>query len=225
MKICQKGSANVFVILLLLVGLVAGTYLVQQKTNILPKAAGPTTGNGAPSGSHYNLNIIGVPKGKTADMTGGSGHRIFVPLSGACQIKLSLGDFKVLDGNCTDGPASFQLPNPDPTNSGVTQYSVYARALGKPGGRSTTTTCATDPTTGDVYCSVESMVMVRTTGKSSFTNVSKDLLYIYADLDGDGKTERYPLFDDTLQNYYWQYDNNGLKLVQLRFYPVSTNVN
>jgi hypothetical protein len=32
-------------------------------------------GNGAPTGSHYNLNIIGVPKDKDADMTGNSGHR------------------------------------------------------------------------------------------------------------------------------------------------------
>src|SRR5262249_60391823 len=41
-----------------------------------------TTGNGAPSGSHYTLNIIGVPKGKTADMTGNNGSRIFVLLNG-----------------------------------------------------------------------------------------------------------------------------------------------
>src|SRR6266851_7412742 len=40
------------------------------------------TGNGAPSGSHYNLNIIGVPKDKTADMNNNDGHRIFVQLNG-----------------------------------------------------------------------------------------------------------------------------------------------
>src|SRR6185436_17381100 len=33
------------------------------------------------SGPHYNLNIIGVPKGKTVDMTDSSRHTIFVPLS------------------------------------------------------------------------------------------------------------------------------------------------
>ena len=44
------------------------------------------TGNGAPSGPHYNLNIIGVPKDKTADMTGNNGHRIFVPLLGKTSI-------------------------------------------------------------------------------------------------------------------------------------------
>lgn len=181
-------------------------------------------GNGAPSGEHYNLNLIGVPKGKSATMTGNQGHRIFVPLFGSTQIKLSEGPFLVLDANGTDGSASFQLPNPDPDNDGVTTYSVWARALGKPGGSSKTTTCAYDAT-GELWCSVYSMVMVREKGKSSFTNVTKQLLYIYADVNSDGKVERYPLFSDALQDYYWQYDNNGLKLVQLRFYEISTNVN
>src|ERR1051326_8757367 len=97
-------------------------------------AAQAVTGNGSPSGAHYNLNIIGVPKGKTADMTGDNGHRIFVSLTGKTNILLSQGDFQVLDANGTDGSASFQLPNPDPDNDGVTVYSVFARALGKPGG-------------------------------------------------------------------------------------------
>lgn len=184
-----------------------------------------TTGNGAPSGSHYNLNIIGVKDPKSANLTGGDGHRIFVPLAGSTKILLNEGDFQVLDANGTDGSASFQLPNPDPTNSGYTQYSVFARALGTPGGSSKTTTCATDPTTGDLYCSVESMVLVRGTGGSKFTNVSKQLLYVYADINGDGTIDRVPLFGDQLQDYYWQYDNTGLKVAQLRFYEVTTNVN
>ncbi|OGM32034.1 hypothetical protein A3D01_02820 [Candidatus Woesebacteria bacterium RIFCSPHIGHO2_02_FULL_39_13] len=184
------------------------------------------SGSGAPSGSHYNLNIIGVPKGKTADMTGSSGRRIFVPLAGNCKINLAQGDFQVLDANCTDnGQASFQLPNPDPDNDGITTYSVWARALGKPGGISKTTTCATDPSTSEEWCSVYSTVQIRTKGKSRFTDVSKQLLYIYADINADGTLERYNLFNDALQDYYWRYDNNGLKLMQLRFYEVSSNVN
>jgi hypothetical protein len=138
---------------------------------------------------------------------------------------LSQGDFTVLDANCTDGPAAFQLPNPDPDNDGVTAYSVYARALGKPGGSSTTTTCFDDAQTGETYCSIYQMVLVRGTGKSSFTNVSKELLYVYADTNGDGIVERIPLFTDSLDNYFWSYDNNGLKLAQLRFYEIPTNVN
>jgi hypothetical protein len=69
------------------------------------------------------------------------------------------------------------------------------------------------------------MVLVRDSGGSKFTNVSKALLYVYADLDGDGTVERLPLFDERLQDYFWQYDNNGLRLAQLRFYEVPTNVN
>src|SRR2546430_11127666 len=39
------------------------------------------TGNGAPSGSHYNLNIIGVSHDKNPNMNGnGSGNVIFVDL-------------------------------------------------------------------------------------------------------------------------------------------------
>jgi hypothetical protein len=102
---------------------------------------------------------------------------------------------------------------------------VYARALGTPGGSSTTTTCATDPTTGETICSNQSSLLLRTKGKSKFTNVSAALLYVMADLDGDGTVERVPLFDDRLSDYFWQYDNNGLRIAQLRFYEVPTNVN
>lgn len=184
------------------------------------------TGNGAPSGSHYTLNIIGVPKDKTAAMDGNNGSRIFVPLWGKAKINLTEGAFGVIDANGTDADgAAFSLPNPDPDADGVTEYSVYARALGTPGGSSTTTTCATDPVTGDEVCSTESMVLVRSKGKSTFTNVSRELLYVYYDLDGDGTPELIPLFDQRLEDYFWDYDNRGLKVAQLRFYDVSTDVN
>lgn len=181
--------------------------------------------NGAPSGAHYNLNIIGVPKGKSATMDANMGRRIFVPLTGKTKINLSEGDFQVLDANGTDGSASFQLPSPDPDGDGVTSYSVFARALGKPGGSAKIVTCATDPLTMEEVCSTLNYVAVRNSGKSRFTNVSNELLFLYADLDGDGTDERYSLFDDRLQDYFWEYDNNGLKLLQLRFYEVVTNVN
>lgn len=180
-------------------------------------------GNGAPSGSHYTLNIIGTGD-KSANLTGGSGSRIFVPLSGSAKINLSEGDFAVLDANGTDGTAAFRLPSPDPDGDGVTSYSVYARALGTPGGSSTTTTCAYDKD-GALVCSSESMVLVRSGGASRFTNVSRELLYVMADIDGDGDLDRVPLFSDQLQDYFWQYDNNGLRLAQLRFYDVATDTN
>lgn len=177
------------------------------------------------SGTHYSLNMIGVSKGKTADMTGNQGHRIFVNLFGKTRILLGEGEFQVLDANGTDGTAKFQLPSPDPDNDGITAYSVWARALGKPGGKAGIATAATDTATGEIVYSLETTVFVRSNGKSTFEDISKYLLYVYADLDGDGTAERYPLFDDALQDYFWEYDNNGLKLLQMRFYPIASDVN
>ena len=189
-------------------------------------------GNGAPNGTHYNLNIIGVDNPKTADMTGTSGHTIFIPLNGNAKIWLcdssvcSDGGFEVLDRNGTDSNgATFALPNPDVDGDGTTTYSVFARALGKPGGSASATTCATDtqgtadPSDDEIVCSVISMDLTRKTGKSSFTNVSKYLLYIYQDVDGDGTLDRVPLFADGFVDFYWDWYNSGLRLAQLRFYP------
>ena len=186
------------------------------------------TGNGAPSGAHYNLNIIGVENPKTADMTGSNGHVIFVKLSGNTRILLTESpeaeSYDVLDANGTDGVASFQLPNPDPDGDGTTVYSVYARALGKPGGSSSTNTCIVDAD-NTTWCSVISMELESTAGPSKFKNVSKYLLYVYADTDGDGTADkRIPLFDDGQQGAWWDYTNTGLRLAQLRFYPVETTV-
>ena len=70
---------------------------------------------------------------------------------------------------------------------------------------------------------------MRTKGKSSFTNVTAELLTIVfrveVDLDGDGATDiiedvRVPIFNDIIENEYWEYDNHGLKLLQARFYPI-----
>jgi len=111
-------------------------------------------GNGAPSGGHYNLNILGKRDCTPADLHANNGHTIQVFLNGgqkAADINGTLAltldrqnkiflqpgdDFQVLDGNACDG-ALFMLP----TNS---CYQVYARALGTPGGYATMTTCAID---------------------------------------------------------------------------------
>jgi hypothetical protein len=197
------------------------------------------TGNGAISGPHYTLNIIGMKNSKDhQDMTGTSGHTIFVPLKGNAKILLvnsteetvACGgkDFKVLDRNAMDdGEAVFCLPEPEVNPSGCdtgqseVNYTVFARALGTPGGTSWTTTCAYDEL-NQLWCSSITMKLFRDTGKSSFTNVTKYLLFIYADI-GEG-FKRYPIFDDALQGYFWNYDNKGLKHAQLRFYMTETCV-
>jgi len=179
-------------------------------------------GAGNTGGGCYNLEIIGSPT-KNVDMTGSSGHSLFVPISGSTKILLQEGAFNVIDRNGTDGSASFSLPNPDPTNSGVSAYSVYARVLGKPGTGIDMNTCAYDAT-GALFCSENIMSMQRIAGTSKFQNVTSSLLYIYADINGDGTIDRVPLFSSSLQDYFWQVDTQGRVHAQLRFCPVSTVV-
>ena len=215
------------------------------------------TGNGAPSGSHYNLNIVGKAKCSGDDLTGSHRHVIQVLLnfndgSNTGQLATTLdrrnkiflreGDFQVLDGNaCDANGAVFQLPaNPftcdpsDPqclnTNPLFQRYTVWARALGTPGGNATITTCATgagdDGILGthddEIVCSTENVMLVRYTGKSKFTNVTKQLTTLCLDTNGDSRCDtRLGIFDPRLAGYFWDFDNNGLRLAQLRFYPVA----
>ena len=192
-------------------------------------------GNGAPSGPHYNLNIIGVSNPKTADMKDTSGHTIFVALSGKSTIWLcesSVDDrcldsgFYVVDRNAPDQDgALFALPNPDPDGDGTTVYSVFARALGAPGGGADMTTCISDPDLPDgKICSVITLELQRDKGPSKFDNVSKYLLYVYANIDDDAALERVALFDDRFEEFLWEYDNKGLRLAQLRFYECASTV-
>ena len=187
-----------------------------------------STGNGAPSGSHFNLNIIGVAHDKSPNMNKGSGDVIFVGLgtsSDAVTTKILLSqtadsEFAVLDKNGTDGEASFALPLPG-------SYTVWARALGTPGGQSKIATCATfiDPTTftSTILCSTDNAVFVRGKGKSSFRDVTSALTTITLVPGSPAElacaTPTVSLFAPCLQDFLWQYDNNGLRLLQVRFYP------
>jgi len=85
-------------------------------------------------------------------------------------------------------------------------------------------------------CSIEQVgqdITMRTKGKSSFTNVTAELTTIVfevaIDYDGDGVVDetvqvRVPIFDDSIENEYWEYDNHGLRVLQVRFYDVETDV-
>lgn len=173
-------------------------------------------------GQCYNLQII-AQKAKQVSDKENDGHRIFILMNGNTKILLQEGAFGVLDYNGTDGSAKFSLPNPDPTNSGTTAYSVFARMTGKPGSKIDMNTCAYDAL-GSLYCSQNILSMNRIAGTSKFQNVSQDLLYIYADINGDGVVDRVPLFSSALQDYFWNVDSTGRAHAQLRFCPVATQV-
>ena len=93
-------------------------------------------------------------------------------------------------------------------------------------------------------CSIEQVgddITFRNKGKTTFTNVTAELLTIvlrvevWVDLNGDGLVTpdeveivyaRIPIFDDILQGEYWEYDQGdpGLQHLQVRFYPIETDV-
>src|SRR3989441_2341972 len=148
--------------------------------------------------------------------------------------------FKVLDANATDqNGAVFQLPVDVSTT-----WKVYARALGTPGGTAYMTTCATtdvtvtDPVTGaitvtkEVLCSLGTTLTLQRTNKTptKFQDVTSNLLFVTLSATDQALTTctkaTVALFDSCLQNYFWNYDNHGLKLLQLRFYaappPIGT---
>ncbi len=195
------------------------------------------TGNGAPSGAHYELGIIGVSDPKTQPLTGSDRHTIFVGLGTnkkggdvITKIYLTQGPFTVCDGNgflpatdCNGNPipgattgAVFQLPCnllTDTCSGGTSQaYTIWARALGKPGGQATVTTCGTTDL-GAVICSTASTLMVRGSGQQKFRDVTSTLTTI------DTTLGNFSLFATGFLNFFWQYDNSGLKLLQVRFYP------
>jgi hypothetical protein len=153
------------------------------------------------------------------------------------KIFLQDGDFQVLDGNACDGDGAwFQLPanpytcpeadlnclNSDPT---FQAYTVWARARSG-GGSATMTTCRQDKATGEYQCSTENTldVLTRTKGKNTnnFTNVTKQLTTLCLDTDEDNICDtRSGVFSEEAFTYYWDYDNYGLRLAQLRFYPIA----
>jgi len=182
-------------------------------------AAKDVTGNGAPSGAHYNLNIIGVPKEKKGETWENNGHRIFVKLwSKDTKIMLLKGEsFNVIDSDGTDGKATLQLMDPYPGDSTDAVYRIFVRALGKPGGSANMTSGFIDEL-GNEWYSLENVTLTRNKGQSKFSDKTLELTTIFIDFDGDGAAERYYLFDNELWQYFWDYDNNGLKLLQIRIY-------
>ena len=196
-----------------------------------------TTGNGAPSGPHFDLNIHGT-NGPADLSTGSNGHDIFVPLATAgtdsttsedCDdIQLSSGTtFAVVNPDCWTGVAKypeFQLPPPcasTTATSCTTAYTVWMRAL-TPKGSTTMQTCYTD-TTLTTYCATGAQIVFlnKKTSAGDFTDVTQALLFYCS----ASSNKLQPIFSPSNFTYCWDYDNNGLKHAQLRFYQTSETVN
>ena len=179
-------------------------------------------------GSHYNLNIIGT---KSYDETLGKevgdsmGHTLFVKLNGKSRITMTQaidGVFRVTDRNGCDGQAAF--------NIAPGHYNVYARALGTPNGKVNVSAWGnfTDLETGYQLINLGYVNLARESGKPQSVNINS-LFYVDASLctavDEFGACTETTSYNDywvfdiaELFDYWWDYDNNGLKNLQVRFY-------
>jgi hypothetical protein len=176
------------------------------------------------NGDHYNLNIIG--KERHADVGDSSGHTMFVLENGKTRIYMTQdesGVFNVTDRNGLDGRAEFNIANGT--------YNIYAIALGKPGGKVDIGAYGnfTDAEEKTKLIYLGYVNITREKGKPQSVNIC-DLFYVdvtlctvYNETSGECEEwttyEDYWVFDiDELIEYYWKYNNQGLKLLQVRFY-------
>jgi hypothetical protein len=155
----------------------------------------------------------------------------------------NVNQFGVIDANATDGDgAILGIPDPcadsDPLTPCTPSYSVWARTHG-PSGSATLTTCADETGGGfdgtdDVWCGSNGITLYAKSRKA--VDITSNLLHMTITVDGAtnpqlasclGTSTTGPttldvfLFDRCFENYFWNYDNNGLKLLELRFYSAS----
>ena len=163
-----------------------------------------SAGNGAPNGAHYNLNIIGVSNPKTAVMDGSNGHSIFVPEYGNGQDRLTVQACRTISRSPTPTPLTIMarrspLPLPGEcygTRNPVTgwhhdsqhlYYSLYrvdppAGQAGREHGH-VQLHKRSGPARWHICSDPDWWVeLTRSKGKSTFTNVSKELLFVSADV-------------------------------------------
>jgi hypothetical protein len=188
------------------------------------------------NGPHYNLNVIGVPHDKLfGNFDNTNRHTIFIPLytdwyadpcltSGPNSnkgdvpgvvselpskgVRLRIGpsadgSFSVTDGNATDDKYAELLMPATPNG-----YDVWISGKGKPGGCLDIDAYLIDSLT---YYFIGHVDVDRKTGEPTWQN-AKWLLY------GSNGTA---FFADPNDLYFWQLYNNGLRLMQVRFYPTA----
>lgn len=122
----KRKAISLGIILILIIA--GGTVLVQAKKD--------STGNGTPSGQHYNLNIIGVPHEMNENFHGGNGARIFVLRTGNTRFYVGADDhYEVIDHDATDGVCGV-AGNPGlpgivfPYEDDEWKVKIYVRLLG-----------------------------------------------------------------------------------------------
>jgi len=240
MKAKQTSHNNIYLVAFVVIVIIVVAVIVLENQNYLDsqaqfsRASAPSSitsadvdtvstgiGNTLPvSGNHYNLNIIGTDNvGAVGDS---QGHTMFVLLNGKTKVLMTQdlnGEFKVTDRDGTDGSASF--------NIAPGKYNIYARALGKPGGNTKIDAWGefTDAQDGTSLQLIGYVDITRTKGTSKWVNINS-LFYadvtLCVEVNDLGECVKKVVYDDywifELLNYWWEYNNKGLKLLQVRFY-------
>lgn len=237
------------VLIIVLIGtLMASDVLSQNRDN----------GHGAKVGKDgFILNVIAFDQCPSGDFLNSHRHQIAVKadergdatnkMVKTNKIFLKKGDdFWVQDGNACDNGANFYLPitQNNCSNCGesdvvptFTEYQVFSRLVGKPGGKVTVTSCVEvimiDPITleetleefcsvGDNNIWVETRIVGSGKEQNKWDNVSQQLLTVCLDTDGDGDCDkRVGLFDDDGEDYWWNWGTEGRPHVQLVFVPAT----
>lgn len=209
--------------------LVLSLLIVLVTVGLSVPAVSAGVGNRLPNGPHYNLNIIGVTS-DTKDVGDSMGHTLFVGIEGRTKIIMEqdpAGIFQVLDRDgVSDSEALF--------NIAPGTYNVFARALGKPGNNEgdvsveITSWAEVEDELGIDYWLIDTIDLSRLKGKPQTVNINK-LFYIDGEYSiTDGITTNsysvdnewiFGIEDPTLNEYWWDYDNNNMKVLQVRFYP------
>ncbi len=147
--------------------LIAVALILAASMAITPAFAG--VGNNVPSGSHFNLNIIGVPNAKNDNFDGGNGARIFVSRTGSTQFYVHGGtSYQILDHDGTDGKVGTSVADPgivfpyDSTASQTWRVDIYVRLLGPKGSEAKWTSYYYDEY-GDTYILWSSFTLTKDT--------------------------------------------------------------
>ena len=190
------------------------------------------------NGRHFQINIIGAQHAKQGDFDNPRRGTVFVKLNrqGAISTKINFepntadpNRFAVLDGNgWDDGQVTIAVPY---EYYSTLSYNVYAIPLGKPNGSVHIEAEVTWGENATGILLMEDVDLFRNNGKPIVTDIS-DIFRSDGSYDptpgapgsGDEVTwNNVWVFNvPYLEDYYWTYENNKCKLVQLRFYETTS---
>ncbi len=182
-------------------------------------------GDNKPSGNHYSLNLVGVPDDKYDNFYDDekSEESIYVGLGGNSKVMVRKTTqdegFGIINANGLEDRALFQLPT-----SSETEYQLFVRPLGIP--RAESQPHDVDPSTNEDIASMGASILVRKDGADRDADIASKLSTVNVaaeDLNGDDVIDEldiatYKIFDEVLEGYLWEYNDEGLKVSQLRFY-------